>query len=307
MDTSIVYLDAELSAEPHRPQFERKVSYENDTGLQLSIHLPCGAYMNLPPRASSQPRMVLYVYVTYAVPSTVQLNGIIGRETSLVDNVSSKLDNDGSVTFKYELRDMSALSDGKIVLIDKLNVAVIGGFAEKNLFPDTTYRYLNNPAVVMLPPSKDKLVTDGDDTFVIRKDCNNYFDGQLSVSVFGNMCKIINDEVWSEPNLPFRSAENAEEIKATVEKINNGLIEHKEKETRRMEKSLFDYVKEKETSLLSLSGNYDSVGVAVKRDLLDNNKFVREETSNIRKDTTDLLKWGPGTIIGLAGVVSKVL
>lgn len=135
MERTNVMLDAVVVSEPNFPQASRKVSYVNDSGMTLTIHTPCGETLKLPSREASCARMVLSVYVTYTLSSTVGINGIQERNPDQ-SVVIEKVNGSGTVTLKYELRDFTDIKDGKIVILDPLKLGVTLGESLKNEYPD---------------------------------------------------------------------------------------------------------------------------------------------------------------------------
>lgn len=134
MERTNVMLDAVVASEPNFPQASRKVSYVNDSGMTLTIHTPCGETLKLPSREASCARMVLSVYVTYTLSSTVGINGIQERNPDQ-SVVIEKVNGSGTVTLKYELRDFTDIKNGKLAILDPLKLGVTLGESLKNEYP----------------------------------------------------------------------------------------------------------------------------------------------------------------------------
>lgn len=301
MDTSIINLDAVVTAEPDFPQVSRKFSYVNETGMQLSIHLPCGAHINLPPRQVAHQRMVLSVYVTYTVPMTVQINGIVGSNV-LTEKVSRNLNNEGKVTLLYELKELGDLYDGKMIIIDEIKVGVYKGFSDECLYPKEEQEYCS-PVLLTTANHKEKFYSNGTEVLLLKT--RRSVERSSLINSCNGKSRMVNETVIKNLKLPFAVTEKNEDNDRIAEEL----------KTKGMEVAAptntmsFAELAEIEAKTISekITKRYNAMGISQNVEFVDVRKFEREEAIGARRESSDLIKWGPSMGAAILAVATKSL
>lgn len=308
MECINVELDAEVSSEPLNPQVTRKVSYVNDSGMTLTIHLPCGETIRIPSRESNCARMVLSVYVTYTLSSTVGINGIQERteeSCTLIEHVNGR----GSVTIKYELKDFTDIIEGKVVMMDPLKLAVTVGADPVNRYPSHDPKPVEGVQLCFYTKGIDGYLTHAGNIIRFRRGgdgslCDNKVYVALMSGDYSAELGTVDQAVIS---LPFGlSADLSTAMKqlAASEKIANDKIA--------LSEVFYETVAVKHQDIANKSRGViidninDELETQTKRRQLEQKNYY-ENRSYHRKDSSETLKYLPALVSGIGVAVGLLL